>query len=81
MNNSNWRALFRGAGSIVAEGALFPSEHSARWWHRQHAAEAVRSGALIRFRGQWFADADKLTRLIEKIGRRDANRTLSKPER
>ena len=70
------RPLFRGANSIVADGAPFPSEHSARWWHRQHCAEAVRCGALIRLRGQWFADPDKLGRLVVKIGRREALATI-----
>jgi hypothetical protein len=69
---STWRPFFRGDDSIVADAGLFPSEHSARWWFRRHAMEAVRAGAVIKHRGLWLAEPEKLSLLVAEIGRREA---------
>lgn len=76
MFDSKWVPFFRGESSIVAKG-FFPSEHSARWWHRLHAHEAVQAGALIRLRGQWYADPERLGSVMEEIGRREARECIA----
>jgi hypothetical protein len=80
MSDAHWQPLFRGVGSFVATTGHFPSEHSARWWFRIHCAEAIGAGALIKHRGLWLADRDRLEQLIEVVGRRAALRSLVEDE-
>ena len=77
MNLDDWQRFFGAEGSVVAD--LFDaSEQAGRHFIRQHSAELVDAGALLRWRGQWLAHRTEFPKLAVRIGQRMARRAVER---
>jgi len=66
-----FKLLSRSGDSAVAAG-FFASDYSADWWRRRYGVEAAERGILIRARGRWMVDLDKLSEFMVEVGQREA---------
>jgi len=51
---------------------LFPSDSSLDWYIRQHRAQLVESGALVKHLNQWHALPQEFDRYLLEAGKRAA---------
>lgn len=52
-----------------ANASLFPSEHSLRWYVRQHRRALLEAGALTEIAGRLVISPDAFVRAAAEIGR------------
>ena len=71
MDIRTFKPLSRSSDSLVAAG-FFPSDFSADWWRRRYGAEAAAAGLLVKVRGRWMADPDRLSCFMAEVGQREA---------
>lgn len=77
MNLSDWQQFF-GDDDTVVVNFFDKREQAGRHFIREHAEEGVRDGALIRWRGAWYAHRQRFPEFAVRVGRQMAQRAVDR---